>query len=93
MVAEKIVGIARKNEISVAILLSIPINKPPIMVAPDLETPGIMAKDCIIPNNIEFLIFIFSILLNLLLVLNFSINKKAIPPIINEMAITFSEKK
>lgn len=43
-VAAVIVGTARKNENSVASFLFIPRVRPPTMVAPDLETPGI-AKD------------------------------------------------
>ena len=43
-VAPNIVGTARKKENSAAIVLEIPSNKDPIMVAPDLEVPGIMAK-------------------------------------------------
>jgi len=39
-VAANIVGIARKKENSVAVFLSRPITRPPMIVAPDLETPG-----------------------------------------------------
>ena len=37
-------GIAKKNENSAATPLETPSNKAPIIVAPDLEVPGIIAK-------------------------------------------------
>ena len=39
-VAANMVGIARKNENSVAVFLSSPKTNPPMIVAPDLEIPG-----------------------------------------------------
>ena len=44
MQAADIVGIARKKENSVAVLRFNPKHIPPIIVAPDLETPGIIAR-------------------------------------------------
>ncbi len=38
------VGIARKNENSVAALRERPNSRPPMMVAPDREVPGIIAR-------------------------------------------------
>ena len=43
-VAPNIVGIARKKENSVATPLESPKSKLPIIVAPDLEVPGIIAR-------------------------------------------------
>ena len=42
-VAPAITGIAKKKENSVATVLGKPNNMPPMMVAPDLEVPGIKA--------------------------------------------------
>ena len=44
MQADEIVGIAKKNENSVADFRSKPQHIAPIIVAPDLETPGIIAR-------------------------------------------------
>ena len=43
------VGIARKNENSVAALLSAPNNMAPTIVAPARDTPGTMERHCIAP--------------------------------------------
>ena len=45
MVAANIVGKANKKENSTMAFLLIPINNPPTIVAPALDTPGIIAKD------------------------------------------------
>ena len=42
--AANIIGIAKKNENSVAVFRSSPDIKPPMIVEADLETPGIKAK-------------------------------------------------
>ena len=42
--AANIIGIAKKNENSVAVFRSSPDINPPIIVDADLETPGIKAK-------------------------------------------------
>ena len=44
------VGIARKNENSVAARRDKPKKIPPIMVAPEREVPGIIAKACAKPT-------------------------------------------
>ena len=42
----KIVGIDSTNEMWVAALFVKPLNREPVMQQPDLEAPGITAKDC-----------------------------------------------
>jgi hypothetical protein len=42
--APKIIGVANKNENRVAASLFMPENKPALIVIPDRETPGIIAK-------------------------------------------------
>src|SRR3989344_6915271 len=54
-VAAAIVGTASKKENSTIAWRLIPINKPPIIVAPLRETPGIMANDCASPTKNDFL--------------------------------------
>ena len=44
------VGIARKNENSVAALRDSPNSSPPMIVAPERETPGNIASDCAKPT-------------------------------------------
>ena len=44
-VAASMVGIERRKENSTIVLRFSPIANPPTMVAADLETPGIMARD------------------------------------------------
>jgi hypothetical protein len=44
------VGIAKKNENSAAALRDKPKNKPPIMVAPERDVPGIKAQHCAKPS-------------------------------------------
>ena len=44
------VGTARKKLNSAAVLRSSPISRPPMMVAPERETPGIMAMHCTAPT-------------------------------------------
>lgn len=44
-VAANIVGIANRNENSVAVFLGNPMESPPMIVAPDRETPGKIARD------------------------------------------------
>ncbi|MNJ82301.1 hypothetical protein D3C77_816120 [compost metagenome] len=48
--APSIVGMARKNENSVAVLRWMPAIMPPMMVAPEREVPGIIAKHCATPT-------------------------------------------
>lgn len=48
--APPITGIAKKKENSVATALGKPKSIPPIMVAPDLDVPGIKAAHCAIPT-------------------------------------------
>lgn len=91
--AEAIVGIAKKNENSVATFLFKPSKSPPIIVAPDLDTPGIIARHCINPilkalsgvissssSTVDSLGFLSIIIINN-------------PPTINAIAITKLEKK
>lgn len=47
--AANMVGIAKKKENSVATVLEAPKSTPPIIVAPDLEVPGMNDKHCISP--------------------------------------------
>ncbi len=48
----EIAGIPTRNESLAAVFLSKPENNAEVKVTPDLETPGNIAKDCEIPNNI-----------------------------------------
>ena len=48
--AANIIGIAKKNENSVAVFRSSPDIKPPMIVDADLDTPGINAKHCANPT-------------------------------------------
>ena len=61
-VAASMVGIARRNENSTAVFLFVPKNSAGIIVAADLETPGIIEKDWRIPIKKAFLEDIFSML-------------------------------
>lgn len=54
--APNIVGIAIINEYLVAILLLSPDSIPPITVAPNLDTPGIMEMHCAKPTHKDCLI-------------------------------------
>ena len=49
--AANIMGMAKKNENSVAVFRSSPDIKPPMIVDADLETPGIKAKHCASPTT------------------------------------------
>src|SRR5712672_1035828 len=51
-VAANMVGIARKKENSVAAGRDKPRSKPPMMVAPEREVPGIMDKACAKPIQV-----------------------------------------
>ena len=47
----EIAGIPIRKESLAAVCLSMPENKAEVKVTPDLDTPGIIAKACDIPNN------------------------------------------
>ena len=56
--AANIIGIAKKNENSVAVFRSSPDIRPPMIVDADLDTPGIKAKHCAKPTiMLAFLLF------------------------------------
>ena len=48
-VAANIVGMAKRKENSVAATLFIPRRRPPMMVAPERDVPGTIARDWKIP--------------------------------------------
>jgi len=50
-VAANMVGMASKNEYSTAVFLLRPKNNPPMMVAAERETPGMMAAAWKIPSR------------------------------------------
>ena len=92
-VAPKIIGIAKKKENSTIALRSNLRKIPPMMVAPDLETPGIIAKAWHKPISKACFLEIDLILENFGLIWRFSIKKIIRPPIISEMAMTIGENK
>ena len=47
-----IAGIPTRKDNLAAVFLSIPENKAEVKVTPDLETPGIIARACEVPNKI-----------------------------------------
>ena len=52
-----IAGIPTRKDSLAAVFLSIPENNADVKVTPDLETPGNIAKDWAMPNNIISLSF------------------------------------
>ena len=58
--AANIVGTAKRKENSMAVFLSSPVIKPPMIEAADLDTPGIIDTDCAKPIIKAFLRLILS---------------------------------
>src|SRR3989344_2859850 len=58
-VAAAMVGIANKKENSTMASRLIPISNPPTIVAPERDTPGIIANDCQTPVKKDFLSLIW----------------------------------
>jgi hypothetical protein len=80
------VGMARRNENSVAVLLFIPRRTPEAMVAPDLETPGIKATACAAPTQEAWDGRTRSGLVQVMVGERRAIHKKTSPPKISERA-------
>ena len=87
--APNIVGIAKKNENSVATTRLNPNSIPPIIVAADLDVPGIDAKhwNTPTPNADKYDISPILLILAFLPLFLFSITIKIIPYTINAIAI------
>ena len=91
--AAKIIGIAKKKENSVAVFLSSPAIKPPIIVEAARDIPGISEKHCAIPTINACLLLILSTLILGLLVNFFSMIIITIPPTTNAIPTTIGLKR
>src|ERR1700675_4801724 len=85
-VAPNIVGIARKNENSVAAGRDRPRSRPPMMVAPEREVPGIMDNTWATPIQIASAGLTASTLSMRAVRLRLSIQRMRIPPTMNAVA-------
>ena len=91
--AAKIIGIAKKNENSVAVFLSSPAIRPPIIVDAALDTPGINEKHCAIPIIRACRLLILSTLTLGLFGNFFSMMIITIPPTTNATPTTIGLKR
>ena len=92
-VAPAIVGMARKNENSVAASRVTPISKAPTIVAPEREVPGIIARHWNNPILAAVGIDISSVLAQVDFGRHRSAASIAIPPTINAQPTTVEENK